>query len=117
MRLALSTLLAIGFVLPVQAEGLDAESKSPYQLRVVVRTGDHPTLTKHFRTEILKSVSSSLQAALGAIGTVEVVDLNSTPIDDREPLWKFVDEKGLEALDGVKHRFTRLDKKLVADQM
>lgn len=101
MRFTLSAILAVGFVLPLQAQGLDPESKTPYQLRVVVRTADHPTLTKHFRAEILKSVSSSLQAALGAIGTVEVIDLNSTPIEDRESLWKLVDEKGLEALDGV----------------
>lgn len=101
MRFALPVYLSLISVLPLHAEGLDGESKSPYQLRVIVRTGDHPTLTKHFRTEVLKSVSSSLQAALGPIGTVEVVDLNSTPIDDREPLWKLVDEKGLEALDGA----------------
>ncbi|MSR52079.1 MAG: hypothetical protein EXS09_02170 [Gemmataceae bacterium] len=101
MRLALSAVLAIGLVLPLHAQGLDPESKAPYQLRVVVRTADHPTLTKHFRAEIMKNVSSSLQAALGAIGTVEVIDLNSTPVESRDPLWKLVDEKGLEALDSV----------------
>jgi hypothetical protein len=80
---------------------VDTESKTPYQLRVVVRTADHPTLTRHFRQEVMKSVGSSLQAALGPCGTVEVVSLNDTAAEDRDALMKLVDEKGLEALESV----------------
>jgi hypothetical protein len=87
--------------LPVAAAPLDTESKAGYQLRVVVRTGDHPALTRHFRTEILKGVTSSLQAALGPVASVEGIDLNDTPADQRDPLWALVDEKGLEALDAI----------------
>src|SRR5262245_10023554 len=88
-------------VSPTLADGLDPQQKSPYQLRIVVRTADHPTLTKHFRAEVLKNVSSALQAALGAVGTVEAIDLNSTPDAERDSLMKLVNEKGLEALDNV----------------
>jgi hypothetical protein len=93
--------LALVLTAPVAAAGLDPESKSGYHLRVVVRTGDHPTLTAHFRAEVLKGVTSALQAALGPCGSVEGIDLNSKPADQREPLWTLVEEKGLEALDGV----------------
>jgi hypothetical protein len=97
-------LFSIGFALAVTAPavGLDPESRSAYQLRVVVRTGDHPTLTRHFRTEVTKSVTSALQAALGPVGSVESVDLNEAPADKRDALINFADEKGLEALDEVK---------------
>ncbi len=101
MRNLLSFGLLLFASVPAFADGLDAESKTPYQLRVVVRTADHPTLTRHFRTEVMKNVGSSLQAALGAAGTVEVISLNDTPPDERDALCKLVDEKGLEALDNV----------------
>ena len=98
-------LLPVGLVLlassPVLAAPLDAESKSGYQLRVVVRTGDHPTLTRYFRAEILKGVTSALQAALGPAGAVQGIDLNETPADKLDPVLALVNEKGLEALDGV----------------
>lgn len=93
--------LALLLASPVAAAPFDAETRSAYQLRVVVRTGDHPTLTRHFRAEILKSVTSALQAALGPTAVVQGVDLNATPADQRDPLLNLVDEKGLEALDGV----------------
>jgi len=99
MRYLLPFSISLIFTAPVAA--LDPETRSAYQLRVVVRTGDHPTLTRHFRAEITKSVTSALQAALGPVGAVEAVDLNETPADRRDPLLKLADEKGLEALDGV----------------
>jgi len=97
----LSLFIALLAAVSATAAPFDAETRSAYQLRVVVRTGDHPTLTRHFRTEILKSVTSALQAALGPAGVVQGIDLNATPADQRDPLLALVDEKGLEALDGV----------------
>jgi hypothetical protein len=103
--ISMPRLLPFGLVLllavPASAAPLGGESKAGYHLRVVVRTGDHPTLTPHFRAEVLKGVTSALQAALGPCGSVEGVDLNSKPADQRDPLWALVDAKGLEALDGV----------------
>jgi hypothetical protein len=101
MRTLLTLVAVLVLAAPAIADGLDPELKSPYQLRIVVRTGDHPTLTRHFRAEVMKEVGSALQAALGPVATVEVVGLNDTPLEKQEPLWRLVDEKGLEALDNV----------------
>lgn len=103
MRTALSLGLALALVASAHAGNLDPESRTPYQMRVVVRTGDHPTLTRHFRAEVLKNVTSALQAALGPSGSVDGVDLNDTPPERREALWRLADEKGLEALDTVNY--------------
>jgi len=102
-NIAIRCLLSFGFALAVvsSASALDPESRSPYQLRVVVRTGDHPTLTRHFRAEVTRNVTSALQAALGPIGSVEAIDLNEAPAEKRDAIINLVEEKGLEALDGV----------------
>lgn len=97
--LALGTVFAL--LAPAGAAPLDAEARTGYLLRVVVRTGDHPTLTRHFRTEVLRGVTSALQAALGPAGAVEGIDLNDTPPDRRDPLWTLAEERGLDALDEV----------------
>ena len=101
MRRLLPFAAALVVAAPAAAAPLDPETKVAYQLRVVVRTGDHPTLTRHFRTEVLKGVASAMQSALGPTGAVESVDLNATAPDHRDPLLALVAEKGLEALDGV----------------
>ncbi|HEX3147967.1 MAG TPA: hypothetical protein VHR66_07770 [Gemmataceae bacterium] len=101
MRYLLAPFCILFVVASTNAAPLEGASKSGYQLRVVIRTGDHSTLTRHFRAEVLKGVTSALQAALGPTGAVEGVDLNSTPPENRDPLWTLVDEKGLEALDNV----------------
>ena len=60
MRRVFSIGLAFLLAAPVAAAPLDPESKGGYHLRVVVRTGDHPTLTAHFRAEVVKGVTSAL---------------------------------------------------------
>lgn len=95
MRTVLALWLALGSV-AVAAEG----PKDPYQLRVYLRTGDHPALTAHFRHEVRKSIASSMEAGLGPLGTVEVIDLNELAIDKRDPLAAIAIAKGLEGLDG-----------------
>jgi tetratricopeptide (TPR) repeat protein len=87
------------FALACPVRSADSESRTPYQLRVVVRTADHPTLTAHFRTEVRKSLAGALEAALGPVGAVEVIDLNATPPDKRDVLLTLADERGLEAID------------------
>jgi hypothetical protein len=99
MRYLLIVGLALLIVRPAAA--IDPESKTPYDLRLVVRTGDHPALTSHFRAEVTKAVTSALQAALGTLGTVEAVDLNTLPADKHDALLRLVAERGLESLDGV----------------
>src|SRR5688572_7372880 len=99
MRHLFPLALALGLASPAAA--IDPELRAPYRLRVAVRTGDHAALTKHFRAEVTKAVTSALQAALGPIGSVEAVDLNETPADKLDPVLRIVAERGLEALDGV----------------
>src|SRR5262245_11131807 len=99
IRCACSLRLAV--VLAAPPAVLDTQSQSPYPVRVVVRTGDHPTLTRHFRAEVTRNVTSALQAALGPIGSVEAIDLNEAPVEKRDAIISLVEEKGLEALDGI----------------
>ncbi len=81
---------------------LDPETKTPYALRVVVSIADHPHFTDHFRREFKRELQGGVQAALGSLGTVEVVDLRSVPKEKRPPLWRQAEEKGLESLDSYR---------------
>lgn len=83
------------------AAALDPEAKTAYQLRVVLRTADHPTLTPLFRADVSKQVRQMLRNALGPLAAVEVVDLAGVPAEKRDPLWQLAADKGLDALDGV----------------
>lgn len=94
-----SAVLLSAVLVACPASAADSEGRAPYQLRVVVRTADHPTLTTHFRAEVRKALAGALESALGPAGTVEVIDLNTTPAADRDPLLKIADEKGLDAID------------------
>lgn len=97
----LAWLFIVGYAGAAPTVGLDREAKTAYQLRVVVRYGDHPTLTKTFRHELRKEVLTALQTGLGANGSVEVVDLADLAPEQRDPITKLVAEKGLESLDTV----------------
>ncbi len=92
---------ALLLLLASPAFAFDTEARGPYRLRVVVRTADHPTLTEHFRGEVKKAIQGSLEAGLGSTGTVEVVDFNTMPADQRDPLLKLAAERGIEGIDGV----------------
>ncbi len=79
---------------------LDPETKIPYSLQVVVRFADQPQFTEHFRRELKRDLHGQLHAALGKLGTVEVIDLADSREADRPSLWKLAEAKGLQALDG-----------------
>jgi len=114
MRLAITTSILLCFAATSQA-GVDPDPRVPYQLRVVLHVGDHPDFSEFFRRELKRQLLGDLQAALGALGTVEVVDLRSIDRAKWEPLWKQVDEKGLESLStfneigGGKTHFMRIE--------
>lgn len=98
---------------------LESESKSPYILRVVLHTADHPSLTPQFRAELGKNVRLTLQNSLGAFAKVELLELKQLANGDQgkqaDPLCQLVLEKGLDALDGyrectgVKTHFVLMD--------
>ena len=106
-------LLAAG---PASAQ-LDPEPKTPYLWRVVLKTQSHPLLTGAFREQLKRDLAAALQPALGALGTVEVVDLDDLPRDKWDPLWQQFEDKGFDALaatrdlTGIKTHFLKLDYK------
>ncbi|MBY0524126.1 MAG: PspA/IM30 family protein [Gemmataceae bacterium] len=72
---------------------LDPEVKKPYHLQVVLRVAPHRLLTPVFKDQLKRELRDSLQASLGPLGIVEVVD--------DHPLLKDIDRKGLQAvIDG-----------------
>lgn len=81
------------------ASALDPELKIPYSLRIVVSIADHPHFTEHFRKEFKRDLQGSIQAALGDLSSVEIVDLQSVPKDKWQLLWKIAEERGLEAIE------------------
>lgn len=78
---------------------LDPEPKQPYRWRVVLAVEPHPLLTPAFRDRLTRDILAALQPRLGALGTVEVIDLGALPRDEWEPLWQQFDGKGFAALD------------------
>jgi tetratricopeptide (TPR) repeat protein len=114
MRLLLVPALLLLLAAPAAA-ALDPEARVPYQLRIVVRIAEHPHFTDHFRREFRREIQADLRAALGPLGKVEVIDLRDVKKEKWEPLWKQVEEHGLESLDGFtevgggKTHFVQLD--------
>jgi hypothetical protein len=87
---------------------LDAETKDPYKLKIVLHFAPNKNMTEVFRTKVERDVRDSLQAALGDIARVEIVD--------KHPLLKDVLERGLQysldswkSLDGIKTHFVLID--------
>src|SRR6516162_3229655 len=100
-----------------RARALDPELTTPYKVQVVLRVAPNRLLTPIFKEQLRRDLLQGLQAALGAMGQVEVIDLGQVPADKQEPLWQEVAAKGLQAgLDGpsrgtseVKTHFVNVD--------
>lgn len=72
---------------------LDPEADKPYDLQVVLHIADHRLFTPVFKEQVRRELHDILQAALGDMGQVEVVD--------QHPLLKQIEAKGLQqGLDG-----------------
>jgi tetratricopeptide (TPR) repeat protein len=110
---------ALSFVLcPLSfVRALDPELTTPYKVQVVLRVAPDRVFTPIFKEQLRRDLSQGLQAALGAMGEVEVIDLGEVAADKWEPLWKEVAAKGLQSgLDGsvkaissVKTHFVTVD--------
>jgi hypothetical protein len=102
---------------------LDPELAKPYRLQVVLDVTEHRLLTRVFLDQLLRDLRDLLQANLGDLAKVEVIDLaKETRKKNRAkearkvpPLFKAVQSDGLEkGLDGfrevsdVKTHFIRL---------
>lgn len=107
--------IAVLFVAGPVAAQVDPEPKTPYLWRVVLKAQSHPLLSAAFREQIKRDLMASLQPPLGALGTVEVIDLAEMPRDKWDPLWQQFDDKGFDALTaprdltGAKTHFLKID--------
>ncbi|MDY3563791.1 hypothetical protein R5W23_005413 [Gemmata sp. JC673] len=113
-KLILAAAAALLSTAPALAQ-LDPEPKQPYVWRVVVSVKPHPLLTAEFRERLKRDLLAALQPGLGALGTVEVIDLASRARDGGDALLQQFDDKGFAALDvprdltGAKTHFLRVE--------
>jgi tetratricopeptide (TPR) repeat protein len=84
-------------VLCGSARAFDAELDKPYRVQVVLRIAPARLLTPVFKEQLRRDLQQGLQAALGAMGEVEVFDLADVPADKQKELWKKVAADGLHA--------------------
>jgi len=87
---------------------LDPELKKPYELVVVLHTSKHRQLTDVFRDRVMRELRDGLQAALGDLARVQVVqDHKRLPEVRDKGLQQALD--GWRERDGVKTHFVLLD--------
>ncbi len=99
------------------ARALDPELTTPYKVRVVLHVAPNRLFTPIFKEQLRRDLQQGLQAALGAMGEVEVIDQDEVKPEDEDALCKEVAAKGLQAgLDGpskgtseVKTHFVNVD--------
>lgn len=113
-KLVLAAVVALLAGAPARAQ-LDPEPKQPCLWRVVVSVKPHPLLTPDLREKLKRDILAALQPGLGALGTVEVIDLADLARDKWEPLWQQFEDKGFAALDaprdltGAKTHFLKVE--------
>ena len=92
----------------------DHEARARQRWQVVLKVEPHPLLSPAVREQFRRDVAASAQAAFGALGSVEVIDLADVPRGQWDSLWEQFEEKGFAALDaprdlnGVKTHFLTL---------
>lgn len=84
--------LLLAAPLRAQQAPLDADLKTPYHVSVVLGVVEHRVFTPVFQEQLQRDVQSRLQAALGAMGTVQVTRQHA--------LSRKIAAEGLDALDG-----------------
>src|SRR5947209_4984455 len=99
-RAAAALALLVAWSSAARAE-LDAEVNKPYHLRIALRVASHRALTPVFKQQLQDELHDSLQAALGALADVEVLDMSQPEVLANEPLIREVAARGLQkGLDG-----------------
>jgi tetratricopeptide (TPR) repeat protein len=114
MTRLLTAILGLAVVPAVTWADRGPELTKPYNLNVVVGFGEHRLLTRVFKDRVKRELHDSLQAALGEMAKVAVVDLAADP----DPRFKEVEAKGLrqaleegswKTLADVKTHFVLID--------
>ena len=72
----LSLIAALAFL---PAAGVDAEAAKPYDMQIVLRIAPHRLLTPTFRRQLAADLKDAMQASLGALAQVEIVDVAEHP--------------------------------------
>lgn len=80
MRFSLSMVWVLALAGMASAAGLDPEAKRPYKLQVVLHFARSSQLTPTFQDQTKRQIRDNLQAALGDMATVEVVQNPSDPM-------------------------------------
>jgi hypothetical protein len=76
-RIVLATL--VGLVLSNCVRGDNAETSNPYDYQVILRFAPHRLLTPTFCRQLRDEVEDSVQAALGSLARVDVLEANVSP--------------------------------------
>src|SRR5438045_2130970 len=71
--------VVVGLVVTSPAVALGPEADQPYDFRVIVRIAPHRLLTPAFRRQLQADLQDSLQAALGTLAQVRVLDAAALP--------------------------------------
>jgi hypothetical protein len=61
------------------AAGIEADAAKPYDLQIVLRVAPHRLLTPTFRRQLAADLKDAMQASLGALAQVEIVDAVAHP--------------------------------------
>ena len=104
LALALLALAAGPARAAIVGSSLDADLGVPYRWRVVVQFAAGPQFPPPARAQLLSDTRAALQPTLGALGTVEVLDLDALPEAARDPLTREFALTGFAALDSPKFR-------------
>src|SRR5579859_6794363 len=100
--------IVVAFVPAVAYARLDPESNKPYDLRIILQIAPTRVLTPAFRERLQRGLHDNLQAALGRLGNVRVIDAatlaaNAAAPDRLHKLYQQVQVQGLnEGLDNWK---------------
>src|SRR5262249_50683409 len=114
-RWTMTGLLLAALAAPAAAAAPDPESNVPYKLEVLLDLVPNPAFTPAFRSGLKRELTAGLEAALGKLSSVSVIDLSDAGKDEWQPHWRDAVEKGLAGLGafnqltGVKTHLVRAE--------
>src|SRR5947209_9620156 len=71
--------IIVGLVFASGSFAIDTEDNKPYDFQVILRIAPHRLLTPAFRRQLQADLQDSLQAALGTLAQVRVLDAAALP--------------------------------------
>lgn len=71
--------IALLWAAVIPSAGIDTEVAKPYDVQIVLRVAPHRLLTPTFRRQLATDLRDAMQASLGSLAQVEVVDAHAQP--------------------------------------